>query len=134
MRISAAISLSANRKQRSPPKRSRWRTSPISAAGRSPTVKITGADKRAHGFEDEDTYDVINAIRRADGVKIAIFAREKDDGSYKISTRSSCDIDVAKICAIFGGGGHAGAAGCSVTPDEVDAAVARIIKECGFDD
>lgn len=102
--------------------------------GKISYVKITGADKRAHGFEDEDTYDVINAIRRADGVKIAIFAREKDDGSYKISTRSSCDIDVAKICAIFGGGGHAGAAGCSVTPDEVDAAVARIIKECGFDD
>ena len=57
---------------------------------------------------------------------------EKDDGSYKISTRSACEIDVSKICAIFGGGGHAGAAGCSVTPDMVDTAVERIIKECGF--
>ena len=102
--------------------------------GRISYVKITGEDKRAHGFEDEDTYDVINVIRRADGVKVAILAREKDDGSYKISTRSACEIDVAKICSIFGGGGHAGAAGCSVTPAEVDSAVARIIKECGFDD
>ena len=65
---------------------------------------------------------------------MVILAREKDDGSYKISTRSACEIDVAKICSIFGGGGHAGAAGCSVTPAEVDSAVARIIKECGFDD
>ncbi len=103
-------------------------------AGKISYVKITGEDKRAHGFEDEDTYDVINAIRRADGVKVAIFAREKDDGSYKISTRSSCEVDVAKICALFGGGGHAGAAGCSVSPDEVDAAVKRIIEECGFHD
>ena len=102
--------------------------------GKISYVKITGDDKRAHGFEDEDTYDVINAIRRADGVKVAIFAREKDDGTYKISTRSSCEVDVAKICALFGGGGHAGAAGCSVMPEEVDDAVSRIIKECGFHD
>jgi phosphoesterase RecJ-like protein len=102
--------------------------------GKISYVKITLADKAARGFADEDTYDVINAIRRADGVKIAIFAREKDDGSYKISTRSSCEIDVAKICGIFGGGGHAGAAGCSVGAASVDEAVERIVKECGFDD
>lgn len=102
--------------------------------GKISYVKITLEDKRDHNFEDEDTYDVINAIRRADGVKIAIFAREKDDGSYKISTRSSCEIDVAKICNIFGGGGHSGAAGCSVAPHEVENAVERIVKECGFDD
>ncbi|MBQ7290712.1 MAG: DHH family phosphoesterase [Clostridia bacterium] len=102
--------------------------------GKISYVKIMLADKRARGFEDEDTYDVINVIRRADGVKIAIFAREKDDGTFKISTRSSCEIDVAKICGIFGGGGHAGAAGCSVAGNEVDSAVERIVKECGFDD
>ncbi len=100
--------------------------------GKISYVKITKADKKAYGFEDEDTYDVINVIRRVDGVKIAIFVREKDDNIYKISTRSACEIDVSKICAIFGGGGHAGAAGCSVNADEVDAAVERIVKECGF--
>ncbi len=102
--------------------------------GKISYVKITKDDKRAAGFEDEDTYDVINVIRRVDGVKVAILVREKDDGSYKISTRSACEIDVSKICAIFGGGGHAGAAGCSVTPENADAAVKRIVKECGFDD
>ena len=104
------------------------------SGGKISYVKITLEDKHARGFEDEDTYDVINVIRRADGVKIAIFAREKDDGSFKISTRSSCEIDVAKICNIFGGGGHAGAAGCSVSAAEVDAAVERIVKECDLDD
>ena len=100
--------------------------------GRISYVKITKADKKAFGFEDEDTYDVINVIRRVDGVKIAIFVREKENDIYKISTRSACEIDVSKICAIFGGGGHAGAAGCSVNANEVDAAVERIVKECGF--
>lgn len=100
--------------------------------GKISYVKITKEDKQKYNFEDEDTYDVINVIRRVDGVKVAILTREKDDGSYKISTRSSCEIDVSKICAIFGGGGHSGAAGCSVTPETVDAAVERIVKECGF--
>ena len=103
-------------------------------SGKISYVKITKADKRAHGFEDEDTYDVINVIRRVDGVKVAILIREKDDGTYKISTRSSCEIDVSKICAIFGGGGHSGAAGCSVTADMADTALKQIIKECGFHD
>ena len=103
-------------------------------SGKISYVKITKEDKLAHGFEDEDTYDVINVIRRVDGVKVAILMREKDDGTYKISTRSACEIDVSRICAIFGGGGHAGAAGCSVTPDMTDSALEIIIKECGFHD
>ena len=102
--------------------------------GKISYVCMTEADKKAGGFDEEDTYDVINAIRRADGVKVAVFVRERADGSYKISTRSSCDIDVSKICAIFGGGGHFGAAGCVVSSSEVDSAVKRIIKECGFDE
>lgn len=100
--------------------------------GKISYVKITSEDKHIHHFEDEDTYDVINVIRRVDGVKVAILAREKDDGSYKISTRSICDVDVAQICSLFGGGGHSGAAGCSVSPQEVDSAIRRIIEECGF--
>lgn len=100
--------------------------------GKISYVKITKNDKLAHGFEDEDTYDVINVIRRVDGVKVAILMREKDDGTYKISTRSAGEVDVSKICAIFGGGGHAGAAGCSVAPEMADSALQRIIKECGF--
>ena len=101
--------------------------------GKITYVKITLADKKEHGFEDEDTYDVINTIRRVDGVKVAIFSREREPGQYKISTRSACDVDVARICAIFGGGGHHGAAGCSVPESELDGAVKRIIDECGFE-
>ncbi|MBQ0125202.1 MAG: bifunctional oligoribonuclease/PAP phosphatase NrnA, partial [Clostridiales bacterium] len=103
------------------------------AGGKIGYVKITLEDKKAHGFEDEDTYDVINTIRRVDGVKVAIFSREREPGLYKISTRSSCEVDVAKICATFGGGGHPGAAGCSVEESELDAAVERIMNECGFE-
>lgn len=101
--------------------------------GKISYVRITEADKERCGFEDEDTYDVINVIRRVEGVKVAILARERTPGVYKISTRSTGDIDMAKICAMFGGGGHAGAAGCSVAEGDVEETVDKIIKECGFE-
>ncbi len=101
--------------------------------GKISYIKITDKDRKENGFSSEDEYDVINVIRRVDGVKIAIFAREKDDGNYKISTRSSCQVNVADLCALYGGGGHFGAAGCTVSKEIVDSAVDRIMKECNFE-
>ena len=102
--------------------------------GKISYIKITNKDRQENGFSSEDEYDVINVIRRIDGVKISIFAREKENGIYKISTRSTCNINVADICAKFGGGGHFAAAGCSVPSEEVDKAVETIMGECHFND
>lgn len=100
--------------------------------GKIAYVNITLKDKSDHDFEDEDTYDVINTIRKVDGVKVAIFSREREPGIYKVSTRSTCEIDVAKICSIFGGGGHPGAAGCSTDEKNLNSVVKRIMDECKF--
>jgi phosphoesterase RecJ-like protein len=43
--------------------------------------------------------------------------------------RSSCDVDVAAICAEFGGGGHIKAAGCTVTCEDGIEAVVEMIAE-----
>lgn len=48
------------------------------------------------------------------GVKIGIFLKEVNDHQTKVSFRSKTDIDVAEIAALFGGGGHKNAAGCSI--------------------
>ena len=34
---------------------------------------------------------------------------------YKVSLRTNSDVDLARIAAVFGGGGHVKAAGCTVT-------------------
>ena len=47
-----------------------------------------------------------------EGVEVAIFAKERDDG-FKLSFRSN-NIDVADICMLYGGGGHKLAAGCTI--------------------
>ena len=65
----------------------------------------------------------------------AIFLYETEDGAFKVSTRSSNSVDVAKIAVGHGGGGHVRAAGFSMTgnADEiVEGIVAEIAEQlCG---
>ena len=64
-----------------------------------------------------------------DGVEVAIFARQRDDG-FKISFRSN-RIDVSEICMLYGGGGHKLAAGCTIDAklDDVRKAVVEETKK-----
>lgn len=66
------------------------------------------------GAEDSDTEGIASVSRQAEGVLVGITMREKDNGIYKISVRTSQDIDASKICRLFGGGGHKAAAGCVI--------------------
>lgn len=62
----------------------------------------------------EDDLDGISAIPRSiEGVDIGITLRKNNSG-YKISVRASARADASAVCAVCGGGGHKGAAGCTV--------------------
>jgi len=72
------------------------------------------------GAKDEECENVVNYAREIKGVRIAVFIRETDTGTYKASFRSDDGYDVAAIAAIFGGGGHRNAAGCTVKGNLAD--------------
>jgi phosphoesterase RecJ-like protein len=57
--------------------------------------------------------DLVNYPRSVASVRVACLLRELD-GEVKVSLRGKGDIDVSRIAAGFGGGGHPNAAGCSV--------------------
>lgn len=62
-----------------------------------------------------DMDGIVNQLRLIKGVDVAIFMYQLPDMKYKVSLRSSTDnIDVAKVCAYFGGGGHKRAAGVTM--------------------
>jgi phosphoesterase RecJ-like protein len=46
---------------------------------------------------------------------LGITVREREDGTCRFSLRSTSEVNSSEICAVFGGGGHAMAAGCSIT-------------------
>ena len=50
-----------------------------------------------------------------EGVKIGITVKQRHDEVFKISVRTSEEIDASTFCQQFGGGGHIRAAGCEIT-------------------
>ena len=62
-----------------------------------------------------------------ENIAFSFVAKEVDSKLTKISMRSK-GIDVAEVCAKFGGGGHTFAAGCTIKAGVKDA-VAKILRE-----
>lgn len=62
----------------------------------------------------EETEGVVQQLRAISGVEVAVFLKEKDETTTKVSMRSKSYADVAKIAATLGGGGHVRAAGATI--------------------
>jgi len=92
-----------------------------SIIAREEWFKQTGA----HNRDCEDALDMIMSIAV---VRIAIFVRIVN-GSARVSLRSKGQIDVSKIAAEFGGGGHFNAAGCTIETLDVEKAKEIVLKE-----
>ncbi len=80
---------------------------------------IKRKDFEAAGALPTDSEDVINMTLAVKGTRVAIIFVEQpnDDGkgdSFKISFRSRCHVDCAKLAEQFGGGGHKAAAGALI--------------------
>jgi bifunctional oligoribonuclease and PAP phosphatase NrnA len=57
--------------------------------------------------------ELVNYPRSVASVRVACLLRERD-GQVKVSLRGKGDVDVQRIAAQFGGGGHVNAAGCTI--------------------
>lgn len=67
-----------------------------------------------YGVTPKDLDGIVNQLQNTRGVEVAIFLYETGIQEYKVSLRSNGIVDVARICAYFGGGGHVRAAGCTM--------------------
>ena len=81
--------------------------------GKISYATLSKKDKEALGISNEHFETAIDIVRSVMFSEIAIFVRENDDGSVKASIRST-GFNVANIAALFGGGGHVRAAGCTL--------------------
>ncbi len=61
--------------------------------------------------ETEDTEELVNRLTEIQGLELAFLFREVSSTRTKVSLRATGDIDVNAIASLFGGGGHAKAAG-----------------------
>jgi len=75
---------------------------------------ISKRDMDFYGVTGADMDGIIDQLRITEGVEYAIFMYEVSCREYKVSLRSTTDLDVSKIAVYFGGGGHKKAAGCTM--------------------
>lgn len=76
----------------------------------------------------EDNEGLIDHLRAVEGVQVAVFFEELPENKVRLSMRSKEPrFDVCKICGLFGGGGHAQAAGARL-PGPLKAAEEKVLE------
>ena len=76
-------------------------------------ICITTEMMQAAGAVDNDTESIPSLPRQIEGVKVAVTVKQKGEQDFRISLRTTEEVDASQICAQLGGGGHKAAAGCS---------------------
>jgi phosphoesterase RecJ-like protein len=80
------------------------------------------------GALDEDCEGLVNYALGIQGIEVAVFFRELADRRWRVSLRSKGAVDVSRVAARFGGGGHFCASGCSLD-GPVSIAAERVLAQ-----
>ena len=83
------------------------------------------------GVSEDDMNDISSFLRSIEGVRMSALLRETEEGRVKISVRAIPGSNAAAVCETFGGGGHAGAAGCNLrmTMEQAAQAIGKVMLE-----
>ena len=90
------------------------------------------------GVKESDLDGLASLPREIQGVVLGVTLKEKEGGKVKVSLRANPPADASHLCSRFGGGGHQGAAGCSLemTLEEarqtMERACGEYLKELGL--
>ena len=76
---------------------------------------------------DDYTDGIAETLRAIDTTEVSFVVKEVESKLTKVSMRSK-HVDVAKICEVFGGGGHTFAAGCTIKANIKDS-IEKLLRE-----
>lgn len=96
--------------------------------GKIAVMKLTMQDFQDCGALSEHSDTLVNYGLETVGTKMALLARENEDGKIKISLRARDPLTVDGVAAELGGGGHPRAAGISMEGD-LDACTAKVVEK-----
>ena len=94
-------------------------------------IVITTDLINASGIEASEFEGLTSITLQVEGVQIGILVKQRSENRYKISVRTTEEIDACAFCNQFGGGGHVRAAGCELTGtlQEVKDKLINAVKE-----
>ena len=84
-------------------------------------------DLEKYAAGDDYTDGIAETLRAIETTEVAFVLKEVESKLTKVSMRSK-NIDIAKVCEKFGGGGHTLAAGCTIKASVTDS-VEKILRE-----
>lgn len=90
-------------------------------------TSLTLQDRRDAGYRGRDDADLVNILSAIEGTKVAVIFIEQSAEEVKVSWRGGPGINVAKMAAEFGGGGHVAAAGAMIA-GSLDEVAMRVIE------
>lgn len=90
-------------------------------------VCIKNSDMEKFGAQNDHTEGIVEALRQIDTTEVSFVLKEVDENTTKVSLRSKT-ADVSKAAAVFGGGGHTFAAGCTIRKP-INIACEKLIDE-----
>ena len=105
---------------------------------RCAVIAVTLEMIRESGAGEDDLEGLAGIPRQVEGVLVGVTLREKEPGEFKVSVRAEEPLSAAEICALYGGGGHDTAGGCSLSGSLSDVrkkmarAVERAFREKGL--
>ncbi len=97
--------------------------------GKIALLKLSEKDFDECGIDEAAASSIVTLPAKIAGVEVGVYIRNRGTDEHKVSLRSVNAVDVSKIAADFGGGGHIRAAGYSVKPDELAENLEELISE-----
>jgi bifunctional oligoribonuclease and PAP phosphatase NrnA len=102
----------------------------LDAGDRIASITVNREMLTRTGASQADTEGFINYPRALASVLVAVFVKEADDGRIGVSLRSKgTRYDVARVAALFGGGGHRNAAGFKLAETTVRETLDKVLQE-----
>lgn len=99
--------------------------------GKAAFLTVTLEDQKRFDVSYADLDPLIDVIRQVEGVKVALCVKERQENEFKVSVRADRGFDACAFCAVFGGGGHIAAAGCTIrgTKEETEQKLITVLEE-----
>ena len=103
----------------------------FSSGGKCALVTLPYSIFAETGAQESELEGIAAMPREIQGVVLGVTLKEKEDGAVKVSVRANPPADASALCGRFGGGGHQGAAGCSLGKVSLEEARQKMEEACG---
>ena len=98
--------------------------------GRIVVMRVPQSLQRELGLTEDDMDDLAALGGLVEGQDCAVMMKEQRDGGWKVSLRTGPRVNATRVCAKFGGGGHAAASGCVLRGMSAEEATQALVAAC----